>query len=178
MENKKYPSWKFALTYGLYIGAGLIVLTLIFYLIDLHTEKWTSYISYVILLLGILLAQMHYRDKHLDGYITFGQSFSVGFLTGLFASIIAAVFAVFFFSYLGEDFKELLMERAEEKMIAKDPNMSDEQIDMTMEIAQKFMNPGIMAIIGLIASTFVSLILALIAAAFTKKQDNSLESNV
>ena len=121
---------------------------------------------------------MHYRDKHLDGYITFGQSFSVGFLTGLFASIIAAGFAVFFFSYLGEDFKELLMERAEEKMIAKDPNMSDEQIDMTMEIAQKFMNPGIMAIIGLIASTFVSLILALIAAAFTKKQDNSLESNV
>ncbi len=178
MENKKYPSWKFALTYGLYIGVALIVLSLIFYLIDLHTEKWTSYISYVILLLGILLAQMHYRDKHLDGYITFGQSFSVGFLTGLFASIIAAIFSFFFISYLGEDFIEILLEKAEEEMIASDQNLSDDQIEQSMSMVQKFMTPGIMTIFGLLSSTFVSLILALIAAAFTKKQDNSLESNV
>ncbi len=177
MENKKYPSWKFALTYGLYIGVALIVLSLIFYLLDLHTEKWTSYLSYVILLLGILLAQMHYRDKHLDGYITFGQSFSVGFLTGLFASIIAAIFSFFFISYLGEDYVETLLEKTMVELEAN-PDLTDEQIEQSMSMVQKFMTPGIMTIFGLLSSTFVSLILALIAGAFTKKQDNSLESNV
>ncbi len=177
MENKKYPSWKFALTYGLYIGVALIVLSLIFYLLDLHTEKWTSYLSYVILLLGILLAQMHYRDKHLDGDITFGQSFSVGFLTGLFASIIAAIFSFFFISYLGEDYVETLLEKTMVELEAN-PDLTDEQIEQSMSMVQKFMTPGIMTIFGLLSSTFVSLILALIAGAFTKKQDNSLESNV
>jgi hypothetical protein len=177
MENKKYPSWKFALTYGLYIGIALIILSLIFYLLDLQAEKWTSYITYVVLLLGILLAQMHYRDKHLDGYFTFGQSFSVGFLTGLFASIIAAIFSFFFISYLGEDFIETLLEKTMTELEANQ-NLSDEQIEQSMNWARKFMTPGIMTIFGLLSSTFVSLILALIAAAFTKKQDNSLESNI
>jgi len=178
MENEKYPSWKHAMMYGLYTSVVLIVLSLIYYLLDIFAEKWTGYISYVFLLLGILLAQIHYRDKYLDGYITFGQSFSTGFLTGLFAAILTAIFSYFFISYLGEDFIDMLLQKSEEAMLEANSNMSDDQIEQAMDMARKFMTPGIMTAFSFLGTAVVSLILALIAAIFTKKADNSLEANV
>ena len=177
MENEKYPSWKHAMMYGLYTAIVLIVLSLVYYLLDIFGEKWTGYISYVILLLGILYSQIKYRDTHLGGYITFGQSFSTGFLTGLFAGILTAIFSFFFISYLGEDFIEGLLEKSEEALLEAQPNMSDEQLEQSMNMARKFMSPGLMTTFSFIGMTFVSLILALIAAIFTKKADNSLEPN-
>ncbi len=178
MENEKYPSWKHAMTYGLYIGIALIVLSLVYYLLDVYAEKWTGYISYVVLLLGIIFSQIKYRDDRLGGYITFGQSFSTGFLTGLFAAVLTAIFSYFFISYLGEDFIDTLLQKSEEAMIEARPNMSDDQIEQSMNMARKFMSPGIMTIFSFLGSTVVSLILALIAAIFTKRADNSIEPTV
>jgi hypothetical protein len=177
MENEQYPSWKHAMTYGLYLGVVLIVLSLIYYLLDVFTESWTGYISYIILLIGILFSQIKYRDDHLCGYITFGQSFSTGFLTGLFAAILTAIFSYFFMSYLGEDFIETLLEKTMTEL-ESNPNLTDEQIDQTMNMTRKFMTPGIMTAFSFFGSAIVALILSLIAAIFTKRADNSLEPNI
>jgi hypothetical protein len=177
MENEQYPSWKHAMTYGLYLGVVLIVLSLIYYLLDVFTESWTGYISYIILLIGILFSQIKYRDDHLGGYITFGQSFSTGFLTGLFAAILTAIFSYFFMSYLGEDFIETLLEKTMTEL-ESNPNLTDEQIDQTMNMTRKFMTPGIMTAFSFFGSAIVALILSLIAAIFTKRADNSLEPNI
>jgi len=55
MENENYPIGKHALYYGLFTGLGLILVSLIFYILDFYGEKWTSYVSYIVLLLGIIL---------------------------------------------------------------------------------------------------------------------------
>jgi len=46
-----------------------------------------------------------------------------------------------------------------------------------MSYTRKFMNPYIMAITGILWSTFMSFIASLIISIFTKKKDNSFESN-
>jgi ABC-type arginine/histidine transport system permease subunit len=70
-----------------------------------------------------------------------------------------------------------MLKKAEEKMLEKNPSMSDENIEMAMKYTKMFMNPVWMSIWSVIGSTFMSFIASLIISIFTKKKDNSFESN-
>ncbi len=175
MENQQYPMWKHSLMYGIYLGVILIILSLVFYILDLHGENWTGYINYVFILGGVILASVTYRDKYLNGFISYGQSFSVGFLTGLFAAIIGAIFTYFFMVYLGEEYVNLMMEKAEESILEGNPEIGDAELDLALNWTKKMMNPTWISIIVLLSSTFFSLVFALIASIFIKKENNSID---
>ena len=173
MENKTYPAYKHALIYGSYITVVLIVLSLTFYVLDLLGQNWTGYISYTVLLFGVVLASYHYRDKYLGGFITYGQSFMTGFLTALFAAIGSAIFTYIFMSLMPPEFFANMMQQAEEKMIEGNPELTEEQITMAMNWTGKIMQPGIMTGIAFMAYTFFGLIFSLLASIFIKREDNS-----
>lgn len=171
MENKSYPASKHSLIYGIYISIALIVLTLIFYVMDLHTEQWPGYIGYIFMLGGIIYASVQYRDKRLGGFATYGQCFSAGFLAGLFASIITAIFTFFYISMLGEAYVADMMAISEEKILSQNPEVSDEELDMALGFAKNMMKPWWISIIALLANTFFSLIFSLITSIFIKKEN-------
>jgi hypothetical protein len=175
MENQNYPAWKHAITYGIYLGIALIIMSLLFYVFDLYTANWTSYITYAVLLGGIVVSAIYYRDKHLGGYITFKQSFLVGFYTALFAGLIAAVYTAIFMSFAGEEFKAVLLQKAEESMIEKNPEMTDEQIEMAMKWTGKMMNPVWLTIISFLSNLFFGAIFSLLGSIFIKKENKSIE---
>lgn len=176
MENQQYPVWKHSLMYGIYLGVVLIILSLVFYILDLHAENWTGYVSYVFILGGVILASVTYRDKYLNGFITYGQSFSTGFLTGLFAAIIGAIFTYFFMLYLGDEFVELMLEKAEETIIEGNPDIGDAELDLALSWTEKIMNPTWISVMALLSSTFFSMVFALIASIFIKKENNSIDT--
>ena len=176
MENQHYPIWKHSLMYGIYLGVVLIILSLVFYILDLHGESWTGYVNYVFILGGVILASVTYRDKYLGGFITYGQSFSTGFLAGLFTAIIGAIFTYFFMLYLGDEFTDLMMEKAEEKILESNPEIGDAELDLALSWTKKMMNPTWISVIAFLGSTFFSLVFALIASIFIKKENNSLEA--
>jgi len=177
MENQNYPVWKHALTYGIYLGVALIILSLLFYVLDMYTYKWTEYIGYAFVLGFIIIASISYRDKHLNGLITYGQSFSVGFLTGLFAAIIASVFIYIFMIYIGDDYKAIMMEQSEEEILKRSPDISDEQLDVALKLAERLTRPGWLVVITFFGNLFFSVIFAFIVSIFVKKEDDSLEAN-
>ncbi len=176
MENQNYPAWKHAFTYGIYLGAALIILSLLFYVLDLFIYKWTGYIGYAFVLGFIIISCISYRDKRLNGFISYGQSFSVGFLTGLFASIIAGIFAYFFMTFVGDDYKAMMMELSEERMLETRPDMSDDELEMGLKITERLMTPWWLGVIAFFGNLFFSVIFALIVSIFIKKEDNSLEA--
>ena len=171
MENSDYPVWKHSLVYGLYLSVALIILSLLFYVLDLYTETWTGYIAYAFILAGVVISSVHYRNKYLGGYIQYGKSVSVGFLTGLFSAIVAAIFTFVFMQVLGEDYRQVLMQIAEENIISSSPEISDEELDMALNISEKMMRPGMMSLMAFLGYTFFSLIFALIASIFIKKEE-------
>ena len=175
MENQNYPAWKHAIMYGIYLGVALIVLSLLFYVFDLYTANWTSYITYALLLGGIVISAISYRDKHLNGYITYGQSFVVGFYTALFAAVIAAIYTGIFMSFAGEEIKAVLLQKAEESMLESAPEMSDEQLDMAMKMTERMMNPLWLTVISFLSNVFFGTVFSLIASIFIKKENKSLE---
>jgi len=177
MENQSYPAWKHAITYGIYLGIALIILSLLFYVFDLYTENWTSYITYAVLLGGVVISSIFYRDKHLGGFITFKQSFIVGFYTAIFAGIIAAIYTAVFMSFAGEEVKAVIMKKAEESMIESNPEMTDEQIDMAMNWTGKMMNPAWLTTISLLSNLFFGAIFSLLGSIFIKKENNTIDTN-
>jgi hypothetical protein len=175
MENQNYPAWKHAMMYGIYLGAALIILSLLFYVFDLYTESWVSYITYAVLLGGIVISAIAYRDKHLNGYITFGQSFLVGFYTALFAGIIAAAYTAIFMSFAGDELRAILMQKAEDSMIEKNPELTDEQLDMALKITERMMGPVWLTIISFLSNVFFGAVFSLLASIFIKKENKSIE---
>jgi hypothetical protein len=176
MENQNYPAWKHAFTYGIYLGVALIILSLLFYVFDLYIYKWTGYVGYAIVLGFIIISSISFRDKRLNGFINYGQSFSVGFLTGLFASVIAGIFSYLFMTFVGDDYKQMMLELSEQRMLEARPDISDEELDMALKFTENMMKPWWIGVITFFGNLFFSLIFALIVSIFVKKEDNSLEA--
>ena len=70
-----------------------------------------------------------------------------------------------------------MLKKAEEQMLERNPSMSEENIEAALKYTKMFMNPVLMSIMSIFGSTFMSFIASLIISIFTKKNDNSFESN-
>lgn len=171
MENNVPTKWKHGFNYGVIISAVVIFFSLLIYVADLSSNEVLRYFSYLIILVGLFFTSKIYRDKYLGGFITFQNSFSVAFIAGLVSSVFLAIFAYVFFAFIGPEQIDEMMKIAEEKMIESNPEMTDEQIDMALNVSRKMMTPVWMTIWALLGNAFFSAIFALIISIFVKKED-------
>ncbi len=171
MENqdvsKKGGMFNQALTYGLLTGIGLIILGLITYMFNLYTVTWLQYIGYLVLLAGIIFGTIKFRDEHSGGYISYSQALGFGTLLSLVAGIVSGVFTYIFFSFLAPDALETLRNIAEQQMLERAPNATDEQLNF----ARRFVHPLVFLFSGIFGNTFVGFIFSLITSAFLKKKE-------
>ena len=111
--------------------------------------------------------------------MSYGEGFGTGMLIMIFGGLVTAVYTYVFYTFIDTEFMTKMLEISRTEMLKKD--MSDEQIEQALEISKKFMTPIMMAVIGYFASLFFGLIISLILAAVTKKENpnaayNKLES--
>lgn len=156
---------------GLYIGAVLIVFSLVLYLMGTPRDNWLQYISYLFMIVGVVLAIKQWRDKYNNGFLTYGQAFSNGFLTLLFAGILTSVYIYVFFEFIAPEEVKKMAELAEEQMYEKYPNMSEADVEAGMKVATMFMKPWSMSLMGLFVNTLSGLVISAIVAAFMKKEE-------
>ena len=166
MEQKS-TFWKSAMIYGLYLGIGLVLYSVILYVTGQNTNTTLGYISILLSTVGIVLAQIYYRNRELNGVISFGQAVGFGVSTILFAGIIAALYNIIIFK-IDPSLIEQIKSAQEEAMLKK--GMSEDQIEAGMSMMSKMMTPGIMAISALIGSVFYGTIISLISSIFIKKE--------
>jgi drug/metabolite transporter (DMT)-like permease len=155
----------------------MVIISLLLYVFSLSDQTFVQYLSLAIIIAGIIIGILNYKNKVEGGFITYGQSLGSGVLTGLFAAIVLSVYTIIFFKFIDPDMVNVILKKAEENMRDRNQNMTEDQIDMAMSYTRKFMNPYIMAITSTIWLTFMSFIASLIISIFTKKADKSFESN-
>lgn len=160
---------KTALTYGLLIGVLLIVIHLVFYFAGAMTSQYMAYVYYAVMLTGIILATKAWRDEVMGGYISYGQALGFGTLTIFFASALVGIYIFIFYKFVDPGALNELMAAAEQKMIEKNPSISDEELDLALTVSKKFMKPGIMAISSILNYTFLGFVMSLITSIFMKK---------
>ncbi len=157
---------------ALYIGGANIILALLFWAINLSSTSIGQYLTYFILLFGIIIGTVAFRNNQLGGSITYGKAFTSGLLISVFTSIILGFFAFVLFKFIDPAILEEVKELGVNKMLESNPNLTEEQIDM----ASSFYTPGWMTFFSIVGNILVGLLLSLIAAVFLKKTDNSFDN--
>jgi len=158
-----------SLGYGVIIALAIIVFSLILFLLNLKQGSGLEYLTYVILLAGIVLVQLNYRNKYQGGFITYGEAFKIGMLSSLFLAIIMGIYTFIFFQYIDPGAMEEGMALAEQKMM--DRGMSDMEIEQGMAIAKMFQGVGMYTFFAVVGNFIIGMVISLITAIFVKKED-------
>src|SRR5690554_5703778 len=169
METQSPSIQKIALNYGVLLGLFTIVLQVISYALDAHIDRpwWLTFGQLLISIAIIVLGLKAFKNEN-NSYITFGQSIKTGLAISLIAGIISIIFNYIFITYIDPDFIQKTMDFTREEM-AKNPNLTEEQINMSMEMSAKFMTPWIMSAFAIIGTMFFGFIISVIAGLALRK---------
>ena len=167
MEKNK-NIWKNAMNGGLILGIALIIYSLLMYFLGLNLEKWVGYVSYLIIIAGLVYTTKQYRDDVLEGAITYGKALGYGTLVALFAGIISGVYSFIFYSYIDPEVINKILEMTEEQLVNK--GMADEQIEQAINMQKKFMTPAMMSLMAVPGTAFIGFIISLFTSIFLKKE--------
>lgn len=168
MEQTAAPSSaKVAIKWSLIYVLAAIVITYASEIARLSVNSPIKYITYVVLIIFLLLAQKEHRDK-LGGYIKFGDAFVTGLLYGIFAGILTAVFIYLYLAILSPEIFAQALDQQRQAM-ADSGKMSSDQIDHAMDIAKKY-GPILGAIVTVFIYAILGVIIGLIGAAILKKE--------
>jgi len=167
MEEKTASIWKSTLITGVYIGIVLILLSVVFYVTGNPFSKVSQYLTYPIMIGGVLWAQFNYK-KALGGTLTYGQGLGSGVLAITFAALISGIYTFVLFKFIDPSLTEQMRVFTEEQIV-KQGRVPEEQIEMAVNMATKFQTPLMLLIFGIFGGAFIGLIISLITSIFMKK---------
>lgn len=175
VENQRSESMLMhSLKFGLMTGGALILVSLLFYVMDIPRDSWIQYLSFLLLIGGIILGTVQFRDKHSGGFLSYGRCLGSGVLISLAVGVVMAVYIYLFFKFFDPGEIAKMIEMAEQGMV--DKGMNDQQIDQAMAMSSKMMTPAIMAVLNIFSMVFWGTIFSLIISIFLKKNDESFDA--
>ena len=171
MEETKPKTGKYALTYGLILGAISVVFIFMLYSLDMHYQggPLVMGISLIITIAMIVIGMMQFKKDN-NGFMSFGEGLKIGVGIGLIAGIIGIIFNQILAGVIDPEMMNKAMEY-QKGMLMETTKRTPDQIDAQMEMGKKFTTPSWQIIFGLIYSIVASLILSLIPALILKKKE-------
>ncbi len=174
-ETQKFSLLKCTMNYGAMLGLALIIYSLILWMFDASNNQNLGYVSFIISITGIVFATKTFRDKEQGGFITYGRALGVGTLTSLFAGIITSFFSYLLYTVIDPGLVDKTLAIMEQGYY--EAGLSDSQIEMAMNMAKRFTNPVMMALLGLLSSVLVGFIFSLITSIFLKREEDPFETD-
>lgn len=175
MKNTKLSIGRNSINYGIILGFTLIIISVISYLFGSMDSKTgrtiSSFFQYAIIIIGIILGTKNLRTSS-GGNISYGRALGSGTLICVFASVILAIYMYIFYKFIDSGSINKMLEIAEQNI--SDKNLSDEQVELSMQIARKTMTPAILSL-GIIWSfSFMGFIFSLFTSIFLKRQGSTI----
>jgi hypothetical protein len=161
MENK---TLKTHLNYGLLAGVVLVVLFIVYYVFGLFSHPEVGFIPAVVLIVFIIVAQINHA-KALQGDITYGNLWAMGFKTTAVATCIFVLFLIIFI-LLVSGYRDMMMNLTTQYMLKR--GLNQDQVSKALaNYKRTFMVTSIGS--SLILYLIIGSIGALIGAAIPKK---------
>jgi len=135
METKIVQPWM----KGLILSLITITFSIALYLTDLWQNKALGYVSYAIVLGGIIWSCIHYA-KQMNGNVTFGNVFAHGFKVTATLIVITVVYTFLSVKVIFPEMTDKIIEVAAKEM-EKNKNLTDDQIKSALDMTRKFMMP-------------------------------------
>lgn len=176
MEKTVSPA-KSGLPYGVVFGVIMILQFVTMHALkpDPLESAWIgttmNLLNYLVLpILFISLAANNFKNKINGGYITIGQTIKVGVALCALAALLYAVI-YFVYSLIFPEFISEMLDQIKVVTVAQNPNVSAEQLKMSISIIEKTMQPYIAGPIAIVMYSLVGLIYSLIIGAIIKKEN-------
>ena len=176
MEKNTSPA-KSGISFGVLFGVLMVLEFVIMYVIGMKSLINSSagtivnVANYLILpILFIFLGCSNYKNKINNGLITFSECLKIGVSITFIAAFIYAVFNVIF-NLIFPEFINEMISISREAILAKNPTMTSEQLEMGLSITKKFMNPFIVFPATLAMYSFFGLLYSLIIGAILKNDN-------
>ena len=161
---------KHAMKYGVFIGVGLIIFSLLLYFFGLNQNEF-QFPGYIILALGIVAGVKQYRTEALSGFISYRLSLKTGTAIALFSAFLFNFYTYIFYKFIDPSQLVKMLEQIKIQMASQ--GRSEEETDLAMSLVDKFVSPGWLFISGLFGYTFIGFIFSLISSFFLKKESSS-----
>jgi hypothetical protein len=152
------------LRYGLLVGLVSIIFSFVLFVTqaDQSPVRW---LGLVILIGGMVMAHNAYKQAN-DGFMNYAEGLGIGALMSVVSGVLSTAFS---YVYMGR-----IMDTTRAKMEAQG-NMTDDQIDQAMTMAQKFSSGGWMVLFGILGSLLFGFLIALVVSAITKNSKPEFE---
>lgn len=161
----------FSLTYGLLTGLVVILFAVLLHISGLYLHKVYSMIIILPFITGILLCCINYA-KAKDGFVTFGQIFTKGFVAALIVAGMVTIWTILSF-YLWPNMPDEVAENARKEM-ARTAEVNKEAVDFSIGMMKRWMFP-IAILTASLGYTFMGAICSLIGAGLAKKSGQPRE---
>ncbi|MGB0929859.1 MAG: DUF4199 domain-containing protein [Chitinophagales bacterium] len=162
----KAPLFPTALRYGVIISGVGIVFTIILYLMDMDTSTLAQVLGYLVLIGGILVGILDYRDNVNEGVIQYGRAIGLGVLIAVVAAFILGIFSIVYMEFINLEMREQILLQQEDQFIEQ--GMPDEQIEAALDFTRMLLQPLFMVPLSIIIYTFVGALTSSIAGFFIK----------
>lgn len=171
MEENQPKTGKFALTYGLLLGAITVIFAFMLYSMDMHYQGGMAVmlISVGLMLAAVIIGMLQFKKTN-NGFMTFGQALKIGVGICLIGGIIGIIFNQIMSSVIDPEMMTKAMEYQRGQLM-EGTALTPEQIDQQIEMGQKFSTPSMQILFGLIFSVVLGFIVSLIPALVLKKQE-------
>jgi len=160
------PSVKFGL-----INAGLgILFAMLMYVTGLNrnpSATWIPFLGLIVPVICIVQAAKLFRETEGNGFISFGETFRIGFVITSIGAFFGSIYHFLFLKFIDPSFIDFQMNQQLEKLQEK--GLSEEMIDSQIQIASKFMTPIAQFGFAISFGILFGAIMALIMAAIVKK---------
>lgn len=176
MEEKPKSITMNGIYYGVIGAAAMIIFNLILYLIDQNLNESITWIVYLFLIGAIVWGTIEYRNKVLNGIMSYGKAFSTSFMIVLFASIIVAIYSIIFFTLIAPEVVQDIADIGRERIIDGNPDITEEELDQALQFSSFMYTPIWLSVMDLIIQVIVGIVISLITSIFLKKEDKSITS--
>ncbi len=163
------------MTYGLILGLALIFIHLVQYVLDIYKASMLiSLINYGVIIGAIIYGTIRFRDDEMQGNISYGKAVGFGILISLFASIIYGFYFFLLTTFIDPNYMEGVYAMLEELYL--DKGMSEDQVEMAIEMAKKFQSPMMLLFSSIFGFVFMGTLFSLITSIFLKKEKPLFEN--
>jgi hypothetical protein len=168
MEQEHQSLNQFSMMHGLYLGLGLVLNQLIFYIMGNPFSKITGYLVYAILIAGIGFAMWTFAKLKTEEGLPYSRALGLGTLVSLFGGIIFGFFTFILYKFIEPGLFDKFLAYIEETLLQQ--GYKDDMVEAMLATYKKVTSPVLLAFGQIFSITFFGFIFALILAIFFKKE--------
>ena len=151
------------------IGSLLvIILALILHFTDNSYNKAASSIAYLILVVSVIMSIYFFKKIDKNGAMTFKEGFLAGMRTTLIFALIGCIWMIFYIKVVNPEFMTVIKQKQLDELVKQ--GLSDEQIEESLPMLNKFMTIPFMFISAFMMYTLTGIVITLITSAILKNR--------